>query len=77
MFSCLSLKCRAFYKRNDKPTTLWALALRARYNKGIKSRIEGPHNALGQPIRLGWQPCGCRVTRGITNRRTYSLNPKE
>jgi hypothetical protein len=59
-------KCKAFYKLGEAPTTKWALALKAVYDKGIIP-IKGPHNAHGRRIRLGNQPCGCRISMGITN----------
>jgi hypothetical protein len=65
-------KCKAFYKLGETPTTKWALALKAVYDKDIIP-IKGPHNALGKRIRVGNQPCGCRISKGITNRCTYSL----
>jgi spore coat protein CotF len=70
-------QCRAFYKFSNTPTTEWASALRDLYYKGIVL-LRGPHNAFGYPINMGFQPCGCRVSWGIVNRRIYSsLSPRK
>jgi hypothetical protein len=69
-------KCRAFYKFRKRPTTKWALALSAKCLKGIIP-IKGPHNAFGDRVRFGTQPCGCRLSRGMTNRSMYLLHPNK
>jgi hypothetical protein len=68
--------CRAFYKFRKRPTTKWALALSAKCPKGIIP-IKGPYNAFGERIRFGTQPCGCRLSRGMTNRSVYFLHPNK
>jgi hypothetical protein len=53
-------KCRAFYGRFDKPTTLWALALQTKYRKGKKSSHRGTPQRSQPADRAGlaavWLP---------------------
>jgi hypothetical protein len=48
---------------------MWAKALKRKYFD-----IDGPHNAFGDPVGLGDQECGCRVTMEITNHQSPITN---